>query len=176
MEKIAIDTSLDRKIAETPKDIPGWGVDANPGNNPTHPMKNYNGADFERLNYERPPQQEVNIEVLHSIERPSVTSVFGTSTPPHGLSGAIRRFAFKYSESTYAHWVPLVVADRIDVVQGIIDDLKHGHVPNIFAEKGWKAEWKHNPKALITKIAVTVVVAGMLVAMLGPKKKSRGKG
>ena len=171
MEKILIDPNLDRKIAEEPKDIPGWGIDSNPDNNPTHPIKNYNGADFERLNYERPPQQEVNIEVLHSIERPSVSTVFGTSTPPRGLSGAIRRFAFKYSESTYAHWVPLVFADRIDVVQGIIDDLKQGHVPNIFAEKGWKAEWKHNPKGLVTKIAVTVIVTSMLVAMLSRKRK-----
>ena len=170
MEKILIDTSLDRQIAEAPKDIPGWGIDANPDNNPTHPIKNYNGADFERLNYERPPQQEVNIEVLHSIERPSVTSVFGTATPPRGISGAIRRFAFKYSESTYAHWVPLVFADRIDVVQGIFNDLKRGYVPNIFAEKGWKAEWKHNPKGLVTKLAVTVVVASLFVAMLSKKK------
>src|SRR5687768_8032920 len=104
MEKI-IDPSIDRKIAESHKDIPGWGMDADPENDPTYPMKHATGADHERLNYERPPQQPINTEVLHSIERPGITRVFGTSTPPKGLSGSIRRFAFRYSESSYAHWV-----------------------------------------------------------------------
>jgi threonine dehydrogenase-like Zn-dependent dehydrogenase len=34
------------------------------------------------LNYERVEQQPVDVEILRSDERPSVTSVFGTSTPP----------------------------------------------------------------------------------------------
>ncbi|HSK13204.1 MAG TPA: hypothetical protein VK907_08305, partial [Phnomibacter sp.] len=134
----------DRKIADRHKNIPGWGIDADPENMPNYPMKNYTGDDYQRLDYEKPEQQVQTVEVLHSIERPGLTSVFGSSTPPAGLSGMIRRFAFKYSESTYSPWVPLVMADRIGVVEGIINDLKHGIIPNIFAEKGWKAEWKYN--------------------------------
>ncbi len=166
-----VDSDIDRQIANSPKDIPGWGHDADPHNNPTYPIKNWNGADYERLNYERPPQQPVTVEVLHSIERPDVTSVFGTSTPPSGLSGIIRRYAFKHSESTYAHWVPLVLADRVGVIEGIIDDLKHGHVPNIFAEKGWQAEWKYNRNGLIKKVVVTAVVATAIAVVLFPKNK-----
>src|SRR3954469_17966736 len=98
MEKI-VNPEEDRRIANAPKDIPGWGHDADPKNNPTYPMKHYTGADHERIHYERPPQQPKNIEILKSIERPSISRVFGTSTPPKGLSGAIRRFAFRYSES-----------------------------------------------------------------------------
>ena len=68
---------------------------------------------------------------------------------PTGLSGCNGRHAFKYSEGkTHAHWRTFVLADRVDVVEGIMDDLKHGHLPNIFAEKGWNAEWKYNPKGL----------------------------
>ena len=119
----AIEADMDRRIANSPKDhIPGWGIDADPENDPTYPMKHWNGADHERFNYDKPTQQPINIEVLHSNERPGVSRVFGTSTPLRGLSGMIRRFAFKYSESTYAHWVPLVLADRIGVVEGYIDD------------------------------------------------------
>lgn len=91
----------DRQKANSPKDhIPGWGIDADPENYPNYPMKNYTGADHERLNYQKPPQQPVNIEVLKSIERPTLTSVFGASTPPQGLSGQIRRFAFKYKRTS----------------------------------------------------------------------------
>jgi hypothetical protein len=166
-----IESDMDRKIAESYKDIPGWGMDADPENDPTYPMKNWTGADHERLNYEKPPQQPINIEILHSIERPGVTRVFGTSSPPAGLSGMIRRYAFKYSESTYAHWVPLVLADRVDVVQGIINDLKHGHFPNIFAERGWKSEWKYNRKGMIQKIAIGVIVTTTMIALLSRKNK-----
>ena len=83
----------DREIAHSYKDIPGWGIDANPQNNPTYPMKNYTGADHDRLNYEKVPQQPVTVELLQSIERPAPSHVFGTSTPPSGLSGMIRRYA-----------------------------------------------------------------------------------
>src|SRR5688572_685425 len=124
MEKTAKKTSLentvdpgaDRNIANTPKDIPGWGHDADPNNRPNYPIKNWNGADHERLNYERPEQQPKSVEILKSNERPSISRVFGTSTPPSGLSGQLRRYAFRHSESTYLHWVPLVMADRINVV------------------------------------------------------------
>jgi len=166
-----IEADVDRSIAEGPKDIPGWGIDANPENDPTYPMKERNGADYLRFNYDKPKQQTPDVEVLHSIERPGISRVFGTSTPPSGLSGMIRRYAFKYSESTYLHWVPLVVADRINVVEGIIDDLAHGHVPNIFEEKGWKAEWKYNRNGLIKKAAVGLAVGSVLFVFLSKKRR-----
>jgi hypothetical protein len=150
--------------------IKGWGVDADPKNEPTYPIKKYTGDDHKRLNWERPPQQPVSVEVLHSNERPNVTAVFGTSTPPSGWSGNIRRHAFKYSESSYGHWLPLLLADRVNVVEGIIDDLRKGHVPNIFAEKGWKAEWKYNPKGLIKKVAVAALVTTAVVMLMRRSK------
>lgn len=151
--------------------IPGWGIDADPENEPTYPMKNWTGDDHRRLGWERPPLQRADVEVLKSIERPHLTAVFGTSTPPSGLSGRIRRYAFTYSESHYGHWLPLILADRVNVIEGIIDDLKQGHIPNIFAEKGWKAEWKHNPRGLIKKVAVGLVVTGAIIAVLRRKNR-----
>jgi len=76
----------------------------------------------------------------------------------------IRRFAFGYSESSYGHWLPLVLADRVSVVEGVLGDLKHGHVPNVFAERGWKAEWKHNRTGLVRRILVRVVLVSAAVA------------
>ena len=64
-----------------------------------------------------------------------------------------------------------MLADRVNVVEGIIDDLKRGHIPNIFAEKGWKAEWKHNPVGLATKVAVGIVVTTAIVALLTRNSK-----
>ena len=172
-ENKTFESELDRQIAASPKDIPGWGVDANPENDPTYPIKHRTGADYERLNYERPAQQPQTVEVLHSIERPGLTAVFGTVAPPSGLSGALRRYAFRHSESTYMHWVPLVLADRINVVEGIIDDIAHGHFPNLLAEKGFAAEWKYNRKGLLKKLAVgAAITAGLLLLTKNKKAAS----
>lgn len=169
---------LDRKIAnrnmdQRVQDIPGWGMDADPDNDPTYPMKHANGADHERLNYVKAPQQRQDIEIFRSIERPNITRVFGTSTPPSGLSGAIRRYAYKFSEGTATHWMTLILADRVDVIQGKIKDLANGIIPNPWIERGWSAEWKHNRPAFVGRIAVTtlVITAGILLLT----RKSRSK-
>ncbi|WP_298732317.1 hypothetical protein [uncultured Chitinophaga sp.] len=153
--------------------IKGWGIDADPENDPTYPMKRYNGDDHKRLSYQAPPPQPLSVEVLHSNERPSVSAVFGTSVPPSGLSGKIRRYAFNYSEGSFGHWIPLLLADRVNVVEGIVDDLKQGHVPNIFAEWGWKAEWKHSPTRLIGKVVLCTVATAALIALCSGKKKGK---
>jgi hypothetical protein len=156
--------------------IKGWGVDIDPKNDPTYPMKKR--TDEEQLGYtwERPSLQPVDVEILKSVERPNITAVFGTSTPPMGLSGMIRRVAFKYSESSYGRWLPLVIADRIGVWEGIIEDLAKGHIPNIPAERGWTAEWKYNRKNFVIKVAVgTVVTTGLIMLLLNNGKKKKKK-
>jgi hypothetical protein len=162
---------MDRVIANRPKDIPGWGMDADVENDPTYPMKHRNGADYERIHYEKAPQQPENIKVFRSIERPEITRVFGTSTPPTGLSGVLRQYAFKYSEANGIHWMTLILADRVNVVEGVIDDLMHGKLPNLIEELGWGAEWKYNRKKFVTKLVVKAVVITVAIALLRRKKK-----
>ena len=157
-------------IAKDPSQIKGWGVDADPNNDPTYPMKHRNNGEHAGYSWERPLQQPITVEVLHSNERPDVTSVFGTSTPPSALSGVLRRIAFRYSESSYGHWLPLMLADRVSVVEGVLSDLKHGHVPNVFAERGWKAEWRHNRIGLARRILVRVVLISAAVAYLSSRR------
>ena len=151
-------------------EIKGRGVDANPKNDPTYPMKNRNDGEHAGYSWERPPQQPITIEVLHSNERPDVTAVFGTSTPPSGLSGSLRRLAFRYSESSYGHWLPLMVADRVSVVEGVLGDLKRGRVPNVFAERGWKAEWRHDRTSLVRRILVRAILISAVVVYFSSRK------
>ena len=66
MEKRAID----------PMQVKGWGIDANPDNDPTYPMKNRNNGEHEGYSWERPAQQPVSVEVLHSNERTNVSQRF----------------------------------------------------------------------------------------------------
>jgi hypothetical protein len=152
------------------QDIPGWGMDADPENEPTYPMKNYTGDDHKRLDYERSEQQPQDVEILMSNERPALTRVFGNTVPPSGLSGIIRRYAFKHSEDRYRHWIPLILADRINVVEGLVEDLSKGYLPNLSKERGWKVEWKHNPKQMATKVVIATAT-GILIYFAFKKKK-----
>lgn len=154
--------------------IKGWGIDADPENEPTYPMKNWNGADYQRLNYDRPTQQPETVEVLHSNERPYVTAVFGTTCPPQGLSGRLRRHAFKYSEGNWNHWLTLLLADRVNMVEGIVDDIKKGRFPNFIAETGWTAEWKYNRKNFVKNMAITAGVAAGLLMLFRTARRLRG--
>jgi hypothetical protein len=150
-----------KTINEEYKSIPGWGMDADPENEPTYPMKDYTGDDHERINYERSPQQPLIVEILQSIERPTPSVVFGTSVPPSGLSGVIRRYAFKHSEDRYRHWIPLILADRINMCEGLLDDIKSGYVPNLIKERGWGVEWKYNRMKVLKK-AAAIIIAGIV--------------
>jgi hypothetical protein len=108
-------------------------------------------------------QQPQRVEVLHSIERPGITPVFGSTLPPKGLSGVIRRRAFRHSESDLRHWLMLLAADRVDMVEGIVSDLARGHVPNIYREMGGRAELRHNPRGAAKKALVLAAVAGVAI-------------
>lgn len=157
-----------------PQTVRGWGIDADPKNDPVYPIKKRTNGEHAGYRWARPPQQPVNVEVLHSNERPNVSAVFGTATPPSGLSGMLRRLAFKYSESSYGHWLPLMAADRIAIVEGTLEDLGRGHVPNVFAERGWRAEWRYNRTRLLGRIAVRAFVilgAAAVIAALTESDK-----
>jgi len=153
-----------KQAAIDPSRVKGWGVDADPKNDPTYPMKKRNNGEHAGYTWERPTQQRATVEVLHSNERPDLTAVFGTSTPPQGLSGMLRRLAFRDSESSYGHWLPLMLADRVGMVEAFIGDIAQGRLPNLPSELGWKAEWKHNRKSLVTRVAVGTL---LLCAVIG---------
>jgi hypothetical protein len=145
--------------------IQGWGADLDHANRPAYPRERMPPR-LEGVHWHEPEQQAQTVEILHSSERPGITPVFGTSTPPSGLSGAIRRFAFKFSENDLRHWMLLLFADRVNMVEGIGQDLARGHIPNVFAEMGGKAEFRYNRKAAIEKTVVAGAVVGVAVLLL----------
>jgi len=172
MEAEAMKSQIAPVAADTSK-IPGWGVDADPENDPTYPYRDRSKDDGLRSDWDRPSQQETDVEVLSSIEHKRMPAVFGTSTPPSGLSGVLRRGAFKYSESHWAHWLMLMGADRINVVEGVLQDLGKGRVPNIPAEMGVRSEYAHNKRGLATKVAVVAGASALLFALSRRGKADR---
>lgn len=143
--------------------IVGWGADANPQNDPTYPYRD-RSTDDHSGKWTRPSQQQPKVEVLQSIEHVRLPAVFGTSSPPRWLSGAMRRLAFTRSESNWAHWLLLMGADRVNMLEGLLQDFAQAKVPNIPKEMGIRAEWQHNKKGLAIKIGVAAVAGGAIFA------------
>ena len=158
-------------LVDTSK-IAGWGVDADPENDPTYPYRDRSSDDHSGR-WERPPLQSSDVEVLRSVEHKQLPAVFGTSTPPVAVSGMLRRIAFRYTESHWAHWLLLMGADRVNVVEGVVQDLGRGRIPNIPAEMGIRSEWRHNKRGLARKATVAAAVTGAAVLLIRRRRNRR---
>ena len=130
-----------RKSAAGHSHIKGWGTDLDHKNRPAYPMER-TPPRLEGLDWHDVEDQPLRMKIYHSTERPGITPVFGTSTPPTGLSGKIRDIAYRLSENDVRHWFLLLFADRVNVVEGIGHDLLHGRIPNIFSEMGGEGRTK----------------------------------
>jgi hypothetical protein len=157
--------------------IKGWAHDADPDDQPNYPMKDYTGDDHNRLDYRRPPRQRKMVEILQSTEHKRTPATFGTSNPPKGLSGVIRRQAYNYSENMLRHWLLLLLADRVDAMEGLLEDVINGTPPRWGKERGFDAMWEHDRQLLIRRVAFRVAiygaVAGAIAYQVLKNKKTR---
>ncbi|OBA59075.1 hypothetical protein A5647_18590 [Mycobacterium sp. 1100029.7] len=121
--------------------IPGWGADLNKEDRPSVPKLKFldSGAwwDFP----ERQPEKRAR---ERSIEHRFLTPAFGTAQPLSGVSGVMRRFAYKFSEGRALHWLVLLYADRVDAAEHHIRSLATLRPDNPITETGIKAEWNGN--------------------------------
>lgn len=120
--------------------IPGWGVDLDPATRPAAKKEQFN-PELTGAHWDVPEQQIATFPREMSTEHREITPVFGTACPPKGLSGIIRRAAYRlWSEGQTLHWLALVLADRVDVLESLVVDLFRGKPDNFLAEWGLRAE------------------------------------
>ena len=137
------------KLAETSDQlrarIPGWGVDLDPKDRPAVPREQFDPT-FSGAHWTFPERQPEKFPRERSIEHKFLTPVFGTSCPPKGLSGVIRRYAYKeYSEGRAAHWLLLIAADRVDTVEATLRSFVSLRPDNPITETGVLSEFTHHP-------------------------------
>jgi hypothetical protein len=64
------------------------------------------------------PEQQTPAEGLTvDPQREGLTATFGTGQPPHGLSGALRRAAYRWPDYEARRWAVLLLADRVDAME-----------------------------------------------------------
>lgn len=134
--------ALARSSETLKREIIGWGVDLNPSDRPAVPKEQFNLATGAHWTF--PERQIAHYPREMSTEHKFLPPVFGTSCPPRGLSGVIRRYAYRYSEGQTTHWMLLILADRVDVVESSIGALLRGKPDNVLAERGLSAEIKYH--------------------------------
>ncbi len=136
------------KLAESSDElrarIPGWGVDLDPKDRPSVPKEKFD-PDLSGAHWEFPERQPEKWPRERSIEHKFLTPVFGTSTPPKGLSGVMRKYAYSaFSEARAAHWVILLAADRVDALEHHVASLFSTRPDNPVTETGIRSELSHH--------------------------------
>src|SRR3954451_9667239 len=118
------------RMRETPEQfrarIPGWGADLDPADRPSYPKLQY-APESTGAHWRFPDRQPGAEGRERSVEHAFVTPVFGTAQPLHGASGAIRRMAYaRFSEGKLAHWMLLIVGERVDAWESHLRALAPG--------------------------------------------------
>ena len=152
--------------------IPGWGADLDPADRPSYPKLQY-PADA-GAHWDFPDRQPGSEGRERSIEHAFVTPAFGTAQPLHGLSGAIRRFAYqRFSEGRNAHWLLLIAGDRVDAWGAHLRSFGSLHPDNPITETGVLSEFSASGTARSGRsdrrhqVLDPLVVAGPWVAGAG---------
>ena len=163
-------TTAERRNVDLSRRIPGWGSDLEPARRPGVPRDAAPDIGPETL-YPPIPRQVPRVKIHKSTEHGQLTPVFGTSCPPTGLSGRMRDFAYHYSEGRMLRWLTLMAADRVNMIEDIVNDLAHGHVPNIPKEMGIRAELRYNPRGFAKKVAITGIALVLVTAYVRSRRR-----
>lgn len=123
--------------------IPGWGADLDPQDRPSVPRERFDPGGT-GAHWDFPDRQPEKWPRERSIEHKFLTPVFGTSCPPRGLSGIMRKFAYKnLSEARAGHWMILLAADRVDAVEHHLQSLLTSRPDNPITQTGIGSELTH---------------------------------
>ncbi len=157
--------STNAKPPVNQQDIPGWGIDMPQERRVGIPREDELSPYDNGAHWSEPEQQRRNVKVFYSVERPTITRVFGTTCPPKGLSGLIRGYAYSLGESKRRRWLSLILADRVDVVENTVTEFVFG-----------PQHYKNRPK----KVRQEAIIAGTvglitLVGLLAFSRRSKSR-
>jgi len=155
-----------RNVPADYRQVNGWGADLDPANRPSIPREL--PSDVTTVRGDVRDWQTPHQKIYLSVEHPNLTPVFGTSCPPRGLSKLLRDYAYQFGEGANRHWMTLMLADRVNILESMVSEAFRGRPDNYIKEKGWAAKVKYadparRRNAMIFGAAVLGAVAVGLV-------------
>jgi hypothetical protein len=92
---------------------PHWGVDRDPARRPGVPMMRRDPRMW--ANAQFPPERQAGTPASpkHGRRNKELPPVFGTAVPLRGLSGLVRRLAYRYPDHEPRHWLLKMMGDRV---------------------------------------------------------------
>jgi hypothetical protein len=92
-----------------------WGVDLDLDRRPGVGKRNFDPKPWPNTRY--PPERQPGEPAapMHGRPNKSMPPVFGTTVPLQGLSGRVRRLAYRYPDHYPRHWILKLLGDRVDV-------------------------------------------------------------
>lgn len=90
--------------------------DRNPLDRPGVPQENASPQPLANAHWIRPDQQMSERPPLVGNGR-QLTPVFSTANPPRGLSGWVRKIAYRAPDYRTRRWALLILADKLDVLE-----------------------------------------------------------
>ncbi|HWE22804.1 MAG TPA: hypothetical protein VG496_02575 [Myxococcales bacterium] len=96
---------------------PVYGSDLPGSERPGVPMETSPRALTPTVHWREPERQPPDRRVTKRRELQQLTPVFSSAYPPRGISGVLRRAAYRIPETHPQHFLTLMLADRVDVLE-----------------------------------------------------------
>jgi hypothetical protein len=98
----------------SPAPRPPWaGFDLDPARRPGVP-KERTPAPWPHARFPPARMEATPSAPTHDRKGKPMPPVFGTAVPLHGVSGLLRKAAYRYPDHVTRHWTMLLLADRVD--------------------------------------------------------------
>jgi hypothetical protein len=112
--------------------IPGSGIDEPASRRPGVPMERW-PSPAGHAHWDEPDRQDDPGHVLRRKGLARLTPVFGSTLPPRGISGMMRRAAYDIPEHHTSHWLVLLLADRVDALEYRLKRISPFAIPAVLA-------------------------------------------
>lgn len=121
-----------------PSSAAGRGMDLDPSRRPGVPRMHAPRPLPNTLFPPEPQRSDVTV-FMHGRPHKTFPPVYGTAVPPRGISGRVRKAAYRHPDHAMRHWTLLLLADRVDL-------------------------WEHRTRRLLRVVAPAVALVGLGLA------------
>lgn len=182
MQELVDTKDFDYEAAATK--VNGWGSDLELTNRGGVPKEMNRDTVLTGFHDPITVKQKPKVEILVTNERGSLTPVFSNSCPPKYLSGMMRRFAFRYSENVLTRWLTLMAADRVNMVEGWVEDIFRGKMPMILPRQEYRTldhlrrirqQGFKNKQDVVIVAATGIAAVGLAAGVIFLAKKALDK-